>query len=106
MDLFTKAQSDELAKNGFRLMSGDFDHFPVVKLFTPTGNATWLLSATHWEDHDSAFGLCDNAGSPMLGWVSLVELQDLPVERDTEFTADKPLSAYAAEASAAGRINA
>jgi len=30
----------------------------------------------------------------------------LPVERDCHFTADKPLSAYAAEAHTAGRISA
>ncbi|MCK1515948.1 DUF2958 domain-containing protein [Bradyrhizobium sp. 190] len=30
----------------------------------------------------------------------------LPVERDLHFAADRPLSAYAAEARAAGRITA
>lgn len=49
-------------------------------------------------------------GCPELGYVSLAELETvrgpfgLPVERDQWFEADRPLSAYAREASAACRI--
>jgi hypothetical protein len=57
------------------------------------------------------FGLCDlGFGFPELGYVSLAELSalkgplGLPVERDLHFVADKPLSAYADEARAKGRI--
>ena len=57
--------------------------------------------------------LCDlGLGCPELGWVSLAELATirgrfgLPLERDLHFVADRPLSAYAAAAQAAGRIAA
>ncbi len=63
------------------------------------------------EDADIAFGLCDlGMGSPELGSVRIPELTSarghlgLPIERDKWFTADKPLSAYVAEARAANRI--
>ncbi len=62
---------------------------------------------------DQAYGLYDlGLGSPELGWVSLPELAKvrgrfgLRVERDYFFVADRPLSAYAEEARAAGRIAA
>jgi hypothetical protein len=58
-----------------------------------------------------AFGVCDlGLGSPELGYVSLAELTavrgrfGLAVEIDEHFRPMKPLSAYAAEARAAGRI--
>ncbi|WP_213286704.1 DUF2958 domain-containing protein [Bradyrhizobium sp. sGM-13] len=89
------------------------DHRPVVKLFTPDGVATWLLSEVDPDDPDRLFGLCDlGLGFPELGYVSLAEITQLrgklglPVERDQHFVADKPLSSYAAEAKAAGRITA
>ncbi|RVC60517.1 DUF2958 domain-containing protein, partial [Mesorhizobium sp. M2A.F.Ca.ET.046.02.1.1] len=51
------------------------DHVPVVKLFDPTGAATWLLSELD-ADGDTLFGLCDlGFGFPELGSVSLAELQ-------------------------------
>lgn len=84
---------------------------PVVKLFTPDGSATWLLTELDPENTDIAFGLADfGFGCPELGYVSLAELGavrgglGLPVELDRYFRADKPLSAYAAAARAAGRI--
>ena len=84
---------------------------PVVKLFTPDARATWLLTELDPDDEDRAFGLCDlGHGCPELGSVRLSELvalrgpMGLTVERDTHFRADKPLSAYAHEARAAGRI--
>jgi hypothetical protein len=83
----------------------------VVKLFTPVGNATWLLTEIDPDDTDHAFGLCDlGLGCPELGYVSLAELASVRgrlgplVERDQYFEADKPLSAYAAEARAHGGI--
>lgn len=87
------------------------DHFPVVKLFTPDAGATWLISEVDPDDPDRLFGLCDlGLGYPELGYVSLAEVTavkgplGLPVERDLDFVADKPLSAYAEEARAKGRI--
>lgn len=99
MYLFTKAQFGQLIANG---RNRDQDHFPVVKLFTPDANCTWLLSEVDPEERDIAFGLCDlGQGYPELGCVSLAELRSvrgkygLPVERDLSFTAEHPLSVYA-----------
>jgi hypothetical protein len=113
MKLFTQDQHRQLAANGIASKWKECDHFPVVKLFTPDAQATWLLSEIDPENPDNAFVLCDlGCQCPELGYVSIAELQalrgklGLPVERDRHFTADKPLSAYAAEAAAAGHIKA
>lgn len=89
------------------------DFLPVVKLFTPDGSCTWLLSELDPEDPDIAFGLCDlGMGCPELGSVSLSELESvrgklgLKIERDLYFTPIKTISAYADEARAAGHIKA
>jgi Protein of unknown function (DUF2958) len=89
------------------------DFWPVVKLFTPDGACTWLLTEIDPDEPDIAFGLCDlGMGYPELGSVSLSELEavrgqlNLPVERDLYFTATKSLSAYADEASTHGAIKA
>jgi len=51
---------------------------PVVKLFTPDGGCTWLLTEIDPEDPDIAFGLCDlGFGCPELGSVSLSELESV-----------------------------
>ena len=110
--LITAAQHAQLFANGTRTAQGEeIDPQPVVKLFTPDAAATWLLSEIDPADADRAFGLCDpGLGSPELGFVSLAELADLrgrlglPVERDRHFVGNRPLSAYAAAARAAGRI--
>lgn len=106
--LLTKADETQLRKNGAIV---DGDHIPVVKLFTPDGQATWLLSEISHENPDLAFGLCDlGMGSPELGYVSLSELRalrgkfGLPVERDRFARFDKPISHYAEQARAAGYI--
>jgi len=94
-------------------LTDEKDHEPVVKLFTPDGNATWLLTESDPDDSNRLFGLCDlGLGTPELGYVSLAELTalrgmlGLPIERDLHFVADKPLSAYAEEARLKGRISA
>ena len=89
------------------------DFEPVVKLFTPDGNATWLLTELN-PDIDLAFGLCDlGLGEPELGYVSYVSLLELaavrgplglPLERDLYFTPTRTLSAYAELAREHGRI--
>jgi hypothetical protein len=73
---------------------------------------TWLLTELD-PDGGLAFGLCDlGLGEPELGYVSLAELISLrgklglPVERDRHFEADRPISVYADEARARGRIAA
>lgn len=56
----------------------DFDPRPVVKLFTPDGSATWLITEGYEEpDGDLLlFGLCDlGHGSPELGYVMLSEIE-------------------------------
>lgn len=112
MKLLTEAQRRELIANGERSAAGEpIDPRPVVKLFTPDAGATWLLTELDPSDPDRAFGLCDlGLGCPELGYVSLAELAAvrgrfrLPVERDLHFTANRPLSAYAATARSRGRI--
>lgn len=99
MNLYTKAQFEQLLANG---RNRDQDHFPVVKIFTPDAGFTWLLSEIDPEEPEIAFGLCDlGQGFPELGCVSLAELHSLrgnlglPVERDLSFTAKHPMSVYA-----------
>ena len=112
MELITKDQRKQLLANGEATRKNpDADPFPVVKLFTPDAQATWLLTELIPDETDIAFGLCDlGLGSPELGYVSLIEILSvrgqlgLPVERDLSFEADKPLSVYAEQARSLGRI--
>lgn len=111
-NLFTTDQYRRLTANGEKAQEvWDFQPKPVVKLFTPDGAATWLLSDIYPGDTDFAFGLCDlGLGEPELGDVCLSELAalrgrlGLPVERDRHFTPDKSLVEYAEEARRLGRI--
>jgi len=115
MKLITKAQMDELRKAGVAMGIDEDGPMPkpVVKLFTPDANATWLLAWLEEEDEDVAFGLCDlGMGCPEMGTVRLSELaalrgpMGLPVERDMYFTPEKSLLEYANDARKAGRIAA
>src|SRR5882757_846682 len=115
MTLFTKTQTEQLIANCHEQIinndagHSDIDFKPVVKLFTPDAQCTWLLTELGLDD--IAFGLCDlGLGCPEMGFVSMREIRELrgplglAVERDLHFDADKPLSAYAAEAREHGRI--
>ena len=89
----------------------DFDPLPVVKIFTPDANATWLLTEIDPPDPDRMFGLCDlGMGFPELGWCSLREIASLrgpmglAVERDRHFCPTKSLQAYADDADLAEQI--
>jgi len=106
MKLFTQAQLLKLQKNFsvnneiYQSSDETIDFTPVVKLFTPDGACTWLL--TELSPDLIAFGLCDlGHGEPEMGCVSLKEIyalrggQGLPVERDRWFEADKTLTEYA-----------
>ena len=92
-------------------IADDQDPPPVVKLFTPDANATWLLSECDPDDPDRVFGLCDlGLGYPELGYVWLKEIAafrgplGLSVERDQHFITEKPLSIYAEDARVNGRL--
>ena len=117
MELLPQSILDQLAANGRanqdRIRAGEdtIDHHPAVKLFTPDGGATWLLSETDPEDPDIVHGLCDlGLGYPELGSVRLSVLMahrgrlGLPIERDLHFKANAPLSTYAERAREAGGI--
>ncbi len=119
MKLLTNPIRERLLRNG-RIRQqlaeegkADADFLPVVKLFTPDAQCTWLLSELDPEDPDIAFGLCDlGMGFPELGSVRISELESvrgqlgLPVERDRHFNPARTLSAYADEARQRGAIKA
>lgn len=105
MKLFTKSQLTKLLQNGSPENRGK-NHKPVVKLFTPDAQCTWLISEIDPENPDIAFGLCDlGMGFPELGCVSISELTalrgklGLPVERDLSFEGKFPIAVYASAAS-------
>lgn len=109
MILFTAADKKKLLKQG-AIQSSNINK-PIVKLFTPWGRATWLISEIDPQDETMLFGLCDlGMGEPELGWVSLKEIQSskgpfgLKVERDRSFTPNKTLAEYADVARCAGKI--
>lgn len=113
-ELILRHERAMMLAHGVRSAVGeDFDPKPVVKLFTPDGACTWLLSELDPEDPDIAFGLCDlGMGFPELGSVRISELQSvrgplgLAVERDFSFVPNKTLSQYADAATKAGAIRA
>jgi hypothetical protein len=113
MTLFTKTQTEQLIANCQAQIARmndaqpDLDFKPVVKIFTPDAQYTWLLTEMGLDN--IAFGLCDlGMETPELGYVSMQELRDLrgplglPVERDEHFDAYKTISANADEARALG----
>lgn len=112
MKLILKAQREQMLANGRLSAQGHaIDPEPVVKLFTPDGAATWLLTELDPMEPDIAFGLCDlGMGCPELGTVSMAELETvrgrlgLLIERDQWFAAKGPLSAYAEAARRAEHI--
>jgi hypothetical protein len=114
MNLIPDDLRAQLLANGRHSIDNErFDPRPVVKLFTPDGGATWLLTEIDPDDQDRAFGLCDlGMGFPEFGYVSLAELTavrgrlGLAIERDLHFLGDKPISVYAREARLAGKIMA
>lgn len=108
--LFTQNQWRQLIDNGRRSRTTPSTAMrPVVKLFTPDAQATWLL--TDADDDGLCFGLCDlGCGEPELGYVAITELLTvrgglgLPIERDRYFKADKSLGEYLAMAREHGRV--
>jgi hypothetical protein len=112
MKLLTKSIHAALLRNGrIRETLAEEDFIPVVKLFTPDANCTWLLTELDPEEPDIAFGLCDlGMGFPELGSVRISELESvrgalgLPVERDRYFEPHHTLSVYARAAHRAAAI--
>ena len=107
MELVNSELRAKLLYNGHKSVEAEegFDPYPVVKLFSPDSNATWLLTELAPNDKDLAFGLCDlGLGTPEIGSVRLSEIakvkgsMGLKVERDTLFKAKKTLKQYAEEA--------
>lgn len=100
---FTEKEHKQLLANGAQTQLDSVgDHVPIVKLFTPDAQCTWLLSEIVPGDEVLAFGLCDlGLGCPELGFVSLDELSelrgrmDLPVEKDTHFKGERTITEYA-----------
>jgi len=117
MKLLTKSIYEQLLRNG-RIREAlaedgraEADFLPVVKLFTPDGNCTWLLTELDPEEPDIAHGLCDlGFGCPELGSVRISELESvrgrfgLPVERDLHFIPKHTISVYARAAWNAAQI--
>lgn len=119
MKLITEEIRRQLIRNGEHsaqardLGDPEPDFEPVVKLFTPDAQCTWLLTELDPGDHDIAFGLCDlGMGFPELGSVRLSELDSvrgplgLAIERDRHFRADRTLSAYVEQARSSQHITA
>ena len=112
--LLTQTIRQKLLANGARSAAGEhIDPVPVVKLFTPDANATWLLTEIDPDNPDIAFGLCDlGLGCPELGSVSLKEIErfrgplGLPVERDRHYGETRRLSEVAKMARRTGSVSA
>jgi hypothetical protein len=115
MKILTKQQREQMIRNAelqkqATVQDKSMDFHPVVKLFTPWANATWLLTELD-PDTNIAFGLCDlGLGCPEMGYVSLDEILSvtgpagLTVERDRHFKATHTLSRYAEAARAHSAI--
>jgi len=113
---FSDDEYQRLLANGAKTQGdGEGNNVPVVKLFTPDANCTWLLTEIvppeAGEEPELAFGLCDlGLGFPELGYVSLTELKELrgnarlPVEKDLHFEGSHPILDYAEAARAEGQI--
>ena len=112
MQLLTPEHCETMLANGRRYQADpDFEAAPVVKLFTPWGACTWLLTDLDPEDQDIASGLCDlGFGEPELGSVRISEIEGLRgpcglrAERDVNFIAKDTIGTYAARARINGRI--
>jgi Protein of unknown function (DUF2958) len=84
MTLITKTHTEQLLANGRAQRAARdkgedaIDFQPVVKLFAPDAQCTWLLTELD-ADTDLAFGLCDlGLGEPELGYVRPHRTEDHP----------------------------
>jgi len=76
---FTQTIRQKLLTNGARSAAGeDVDPIPVVKLFTPDANATWLLTEIDPDNPDIGVGLCClGLGYPEMWSLSLRKIESL-----------------------------
>lgn len=111
MTFLTEKQREQMLINGVARVRGEnSDPYPVVKLYTPGADATWVLTALD-ADGDRAYGLIDmGTGFPELGEVSLSMLAGikgpggLPVVVEANYKPRKRLSAYVADALRDGMV--
>lgn len=111
MTFLTDHQREQMLANGVARARGDnFDPYPIIKLYTPGADATWVLTGLD-ADGDRAYGLIDvGTGFPELGEVSLSMLAGikgpggLPVAVEANFKPRKTLSAYVADAQRDGMV--
>lgn len=112
MITITDIDRQQLLKNGQEAKAvKNFDPRPVLKLFAPWSNMTWLISEMSPDDNNVLFGLADlGNGAPEVGVILLSDLSSmegpggLNVEADRLFTPTATLNQYASEASLAGKI--
>ena len=103
------ANSAEARRDPLNIDGADFK--PVVKLFDPSGAATWLLTELDPDNEHLAFGLADlGFGCPELGYIDLAEIASvrnrfgLAIERDIHFEAENTIAEYAEDARSRGYI--
>ncbi|TWG95948.1 Protein of unknown function (DUF2958) [Mesorhizobium sp. J18] len=89
MRLITDKHLEVLLENGRKAARNpDFDPYPVVKLFTPDANATWLIAEADPEDPDILYGLCDlGLGFAEPGSVRLSEILEVAARSDCPWNA-------------------
>jgi hypothetical protein len=114
MGLLTDEMIERLRKTP-RDDSSVWEVFPVVRLHTPDGKRSWLLSGMHPEDETCFLALCDDAednpeAGPTVEYLNIdgleLEIGDLgmPVLVDPNFVATKTLWEYFEAANDAGKI--
>ena len=101
-----------LAHGQARTAGRAIDPEPVVRLFTPDAQVTWLLAALDPADGDTAWGLIDlGIGMPAQGTVKLSDLAGIvgplkrPILRDLYFRPTRTLSEYTRLAERDGAIS-
>lgn len=100
--LFTEEHTRQLLANGKQSYDEPgFDPWPVVKLFTPDGASTWLVTEIDPDEPDILWVLADlGIGYCEYGTARLSELMKLrgclgmPVERDIYWKPQGPISSY------------